>query len=125
MLGVIVSGMIVTGLAFFIDGFSENYDLEDEANWEENFTFMKDMEYLSKNMTDTLQDENTNWATGGFRIGFGVLRSVLSIPKFIAQLFGGVTERLHLPPWTTSYIILILTVIIIFALASALLRWYL
>ncbi len=124
MIGIILFSMIIIGTTTFLGGFTDPYDVEVEPGWEDTYDFVGNMTDIGSEMTDTLESKETNWVISGLRMGYSVLKSVLKLPQFMASILGNMGGRLHLPEWVTNYIIVIITIIILFIIAAALVRWY-
>lgn len=126
MLGIVFFSMIVVGSNFFLNDFKKNYDIEIEEGWTEEFDFIENMTTISDDISNIVETNKTNWATGGFRLGYSGLKSILQVPKFISALFEGLNERLNLPPWATQYMVVIMMMVFLLTIVlPALLRWWL
>ena len=125
MIGFVLFSLIILGVQNFSDGFKSEYDITSESNWSGQFLYLNEMEDISKEMTDILEDENSNWLEQGIKLGMSMLRNVLNLPKYVYKLFGSLPEILNVPAWAVNYLGIILIIILIMIIGSALLRWYL
>ena len=125
MLGFILFSMIIVGAKYGADGFKENYDIESGSNWDSQFNYIENMTGIANEMSDILEDPNSNWLEQGIKLGYSVLKTVLKLPAYAKDLVSNVADILNLPPWSVGYIDVILVIVIVFILTSALIRWYL
>ena len=124
MIGIVLFSMVIVGTTAFLGGFTDPYDVEVEPGWEDTYDFVDNMTDIGSEMTSSLESSETNWVISGLRMGYSVLKSVLKLPQFMASILGNMGARLNLPPWVTNYVVVIITIIIVFIIAASLVRWY-
>lgn len=127
MIGLMLFSMIIIGTTMFLRGFSDNYNIEVEPGWEDSYNFIDNMTTIGDDMTGILESKETNWAVSGLRMGYSVLKGALQLPQFMGDIFGKIGTRLGITKetkWVTNYIIIIITMLIIFIITAGLIRWY-
>lgn len=127
IIGVILFGMIILGSSSFLGGFAENYKVNVSGTWNETYVKLAEMENLTKDFSGELEGGDitkTNWFVSGLEMGYKALKTSLKMPQYLNAIFQNIGSELHLPSWVANNLLVIFTLIIVFILASALIRWY-
>jgi hypothetical protein len=124
-IGVMLFSMIIIGFTTYIGGFRQFYNVTVEEGWEARYDLRNDTAIAAMNISEVLEGEHTNWAEGGYRIGYAAVRVILRIPLMFMDILAGISTRLGLPDWVDAYLAILLVVTIFFVLIQALVRWYL
>jgi hypothetical protein len=126
IIGIVLFSFIMLGTSRLMSDTDTNYNVTIEQDWELEFTQLSDNQsIIGHNMTEILESTSTNWVVSGLRMGYSVLKLTFRLPLIISGMFGNIADRLHLPDEMINTVYLIMTIIIIFVIVAALVRWYL
>lgn len=132
MIGLVLFSMVIGGLAVYMGGFEEHYDITIEDGWSDVYNISQNITSLSDEMTNILEEKDANWVVSGARLGYSVLKTVFKLPSHVNTLIDHIFARFHICPvnveekcWIRAGIKTILVISLIFLIAQALVRWYL